>query len=270
MWRQKVKRTNILVIGVVVLVGVGLIAFWLLSREDSSSSEKPIPEDKREMLVDAADSMDQAKSFLLLLAYRGPDVLLGNEDFPLPIALVGVEGVFVSPNKLGATVNIRAQDQTGIANVIAIEDVQYVNESLFLTQSDEWIEYTFTDFQPKDLQSPEKGIGTALKSVENVELIGEEELEAVSVYHLRGDIPAINVQSLTVGLIGTTEGYLKVDIYLRKNDWKLARVVIKEPPNEVGQVGQWTIDFSRYDNDFTIEVPEISTPSPEEDEALGS
>lgn len=49
---------------------------------------------------------------------------------------------------------------------------------------------TCHDFLPSDLQSADQGIGNALRAAQNVQLIGEEELDGVPVYHLKADVEA--------------------------------------------------------------------------------
>lgn len=238
-------------------------------RGDDKNEDKR-PAEPSQLIQDAAKNIDEAEAFVLELEHRGPDILLNVEsagvNLSAPLTMNSVQAVFVSPNKMQAEVSVSLLDASEVVNVIAIDDQQYINSNV-ITNSTEWQEFTFTDFQPQDLQSVENGIGSALRSMQAVTLIGETERDEIDVYHLRGTVEAAQVRSLTVGLIGTQEGQIKVDLFVRTRDAYPAEIILTEPiapDSQSTEAGVWTIRLSLYNNDnLRVDLPEISTAQPE-------
>jgi hypothetical protein len=246
-WILRVPLSTLLLLVSVVLAGC----------RDSDDEKTETPPDPAKLVQEAADKIDQAESFRLELRQEGPPTEIKNE-LDLDVTFSSADAIFVRPNRLRARVSVAIGAVTQDVQVVAVGDSQYTNNR-FLT-NDEWLAMTFAaSFSPGDLQSAENGIGHALRTIQDIELVGREDLDGIPVYHLRGLVDASRVRSVTVGLIGTEEGKIELDVYIRTKDSFLARIVLKEPldPNaETGEQRIWNIDFTGYNNYDASQVEE--------------
>ena len=179
------------------------------------------------------------------------------------------EALFVSPDHIRARVSISVGELTQDVLIIVVEDRQYLSSGVLT--GDDWFRQDFAvGFRAEDIQSEENGIGTALLSMENVELIGNEEISGgISVYHLTATVAAERVRSVTVGLMASaSDTTLNADIFVRRDDTRrLARIVLTEPieienPDDGSitiETKTWTIDLDSYNQPFEIAEPEAVT-----------
>ncbi|NDJ85470.1 MAG: LppX_LprAFG lipoprotein [Chloroflexi bacterium] len=243
--RRSVKLWSLLLLIVVMVLGA-------CNGEDGDEESPPEPQ---ELLTEAAQSLNEAESFRLGIRHEGPSTEIDAGEFV--VIFNNATAFFVSPDRVWAKVSVAIGDLTQEVEVIAIEDRQYINNS-FLTGGEWQAEVFAQGFQPSDLQSDEKGIGSALLSMDDAELLGREEIAGgVAVYHLRGTVDAQKVRSVTVGLMASDQGAIETEVYIRRDDTRrVARIVLKEP-TETDEVKIWTIDFDSYNRDFEIEEPDI-------------
>jgi hypothetical protein len=142
------------------------------------------------------------------------------------------------------------------ASVIAVDEVQYINQ-IFITGG-EWCQADFAiGFSPVDLQSSERGLGDALLSIEDLEMVGREEIDGgIGVYHLKGSVETERVRSVSVGMISSAEGNSDIDIYIRQDETnRLARIIVKEIVSE-DETRLWTIDFVGYNQPYSVDEPQ--------------
>ncbi len=234
-----------------IILAVGLAA---------CGNDAEIPVEPQELVNKAATSVDEAKSFRLVLEQSGPPTVLIAEispDLIFQLELNRAEAHVVSPDKMGGTVSVSIEAVTQEIEISVISERQYVKNAILTGGG--WLPLTFApDFMPQDLQSVENGIGAALRSVENLELVGREDIAGgIPVYHLRGTVPATKIRSVTVGLILVNEGNVDIDLYIRRDSTnRLARIVIKEPIESSEDMRIWTIDFNLYNQQFDIVDPD--------------
>ena len=237
-------------------IAVGFL-FVIAACGDSNDDKTETPADPAALMQEAASQIDQAQSFRLLLAQEGQPTVIENE-LELAITFNSADAIFVQPDRVRGKVSVSIEALTQEVQLIAVAENQYINNR-FLT-NDQWTLMTFAhDFLPSDLQSADQGIGNALRAAQNVQLIGEEELDGVPVYHLKADVEATLVRSVTVGLIGTHEGTIEIDVYIRTRDKNLAQIKLNEPaqPDAENQDPTiWTISFAGYGNYKAEEVEE--------------
>jgi hypothetical protein len=249
-WKQKLA-----VLFMSMLLVVGIVACG-----NGDDKEEDTPADPAALMRETATNIDQAQSFRLLLDQEGQPTIIENE-LDIEVSFNNADAIFVQPDRVRAKVSVSIEALTQDLQIIAVSENQYVNNR-FLT-NDQWQAMTFAhDFSPADLQSADQGIGNALRSAQNVELVGEEELDGVPVYHLKAIVEANLVRSLTVGLIGTREGTVEIDIYIRTRDKNLAQINLNEPPDAESQESTiWTISFAGYGNYNADEItePEVET-----------
>lgn len=240
-----------------IAVGCLVLMTGMVGCNDNDDDKTETPADPAALMQEAAAQIDQAQSFRLLLEQEGPPTVIKN-DLDLAVTFNSADAIFVQPDRVRAKVSVSIEALTQEVQIIAVSENQYVNNR-FLT-NDQWLLMTFAhDFSPIDLQSADQGIGNALRSAQDVQLVGEEELDGVPVYHLRAVVEANKVRSVTVGLIGSREGTTEIDVYIRTRDKNLAQIKLNEPalPDaELQDPTIWTISFAGYGNYTTEEITE--------------
>lgn len=235
-----------------------ILAAVLVGCNGNDDDEDDTPPDAQTLITEAAQNLDQAQSFRLLLRQEGAptEIEVGLPDeLSLVIVFQNAEAFFVSPDRIQATVSVGISDATQEINIVVVEDRQYVNHGLLT--GGEWQQLRFAQgFEASDLQSPDNGIGAALMSMTNLEYVGTAEVSGgIETYHLRGTVDANKIRSVTVGLMATEEGDIGMDVYVRRQGTRrVARLELDEPTAD-GEVKHWVIEFDRYDN-----VPEIQEP----------
>lgn len=212
-----------------------------------------------EVLIEtAATQVDEAETFELVLEARGAPVLLNAAAIGLDVALSfkKAQGVFAAPESMGGIVEIALDDVVTELEIILIGNQQYIKQSL-ITQN-KWQQMTISpDFTPASFKG-ETGIANAIRSLQAVEYVGEEDLDGVPVHHIRGTVDAALVKSVTVGFIGTSQGSIKTDLYIRVEDGLLEKMVLEEPLAEgATEPTTWTISLYNYNEEYVIEPPEV-------------
>ena len=239
---------------------VFVLIILLAACNGDSKSAKDNSSDPREVVNDAAQKLDNANSFELILAVEGSPVYLDVSNIldDAILALQRAEGEFVAPDKIRATVTVLFQDIPTEVNMLAIGEEQFIWHQL-ITRGQWQAETLAAGFNPASLKSDETGIANAVRSLENLEFVGNEDLDGIEVTHVRGTVEASLVQSVTVGLIGTDIGNIKADLFIRTRDGQLEKMTLEEPLREGEESPTiWTIALYGYNGDYTIEKPEIN------------
>jgi hypothetical protein len=237
--------------------GLLLVTVILAACRGNGKKETETPPDARALITKAAESINSASSFRLELRQEGTPTVLETVLLADMITFNSAQAFFVSPDRVRAKVSIAIGEVTQEVLLVAVEDRQYLSNGILTGGS--WQQQSFASgFQPADLQSPEKGIGSALLAVENLELVGNEDLDGVPVYHLRGVVAAEKVRSVTVGLMANDQGNVDIDIYMRRDESsRLAQIRLREPAGEDAEPTVWLISFDSYNQEFDIEEPTI-------------
>lgn len=229
---------------------------------DNGDDEGELPE-AQTLMVDSAQNLDSASAFQLELRQSGTPTVI-TESLGVPITFSRAQAVFVSPDRLSALVNVAIDALTQEVELVIVGADQFANNR-FITAG-KWQEFTFASgFNGADLQSEAKGIGTALRNIQNLEMVGRDEINGINVYHVRGQVEANQVRSITVGLIGNKPGLIAIEVYIRSKDSYPARIVIREPILADGEGTPedtiWTIDFSGFNrDDLVVNAPDDPLP----------
>jgi hypothetical protein len=243
----------------IVLGALALSAFLLACGGGGESDSAAV--DPASLISTAAQKLDEANSFQLALAVSGAPATLDANAIgtDLILTLQRAEGVFVRPDGLQGKVTVKIEDAAAEVEMAAIGDDQYLRHVLLTGGT--WQALTFSpDFNPANLVTGEASIAAALRAAQNVTLVGEEDLDGLPVYHLKGQVEAARVESVTVGLIGTATGLIQVDFYIRQRDGLLERLDLTEPIAE-GQTEatRWTIGLYEYNGEFTVNRPKVGS-----------
>lgn len=102
----------------------------------------------------------------------------------------------------------------------------------------------------------ESGVLAIIARMTGLELLGEEDLGGVRVYHLRGTVPASAISPL----LGNPRSSrpVRTDVWTGKSDLRLRRVELSGPlasaePANVARI----VDVSRYDQPVEIVAPQV-------------
>jgi len=214
------------------------------------------------LLSEAADKIQTATSFKIEIDVSGYPVAIKTGDLGLseefPLVFEYANGTFAAPNQLEATVEVSLEQLRANIELVAIDQQQYMRSEL-ITQN-RWIaQEIIPGFTPASLLASNSGIPYALKTISDLEMVGLEDIDGVDVYHLKGEIEARNVYSLTFGLIGTQFGRLGIDVYILADEHTVEQIVLHEPlPNDAVE-GQepttWTITVFDYNKTVEIGTP---------------
>ncbi len=242
------------VVAVAFMIGTVLIGAACQEVED-------LPE-ARPLLSEAADQIQNASSFKIEIDVNGYPVeiktgdLAISEDFPLVFNYAN--GTFAAPNQLEATVEVSLDQFRTSIELVAIDQQQYMRSDL-ITQNRWMAQEVIPGFTPASLLAPTSGIPYALKTISNLEMVGLEDIDGVDVYHLKGEIEASNVYSLTFGLIGTQFGRLGIDVYILTDGHTVEQIVLHEPLPKDAAADQepttWTITVFDYNKTVEIGTP---------------
>ncbi|HLA43737.1 MAG TPA: LppX_LprAFG lipoprotein [Aggregatilineales bacterium] len=240
-----------------------LLLLTACNRDDKNDSDNDNASvDTAALIEAAAQKIDDASAFQLELVVNGAPVFLDGAaiDLDVPVTFQRAEGVFVAPDSLGGEVTILLEDDvTAEVKLIAIGEDQYLQHPLITFN--QWEAITFSpNFNPATLVEGDESIPAALRTMSAVEYVGVEDIDGINMHHIRGEVEVSRVSAVTVGLIGTTEGVVKGDIYIRERDGLLERMILEEPINpeiDPDQPSIWTIGLYDYNGDYTVTRPDI-------------
>lgn len=256
-------------VAMIAVIAIGAYIF-LFTDDNGEENTTELP-DAEELMQTAAVNLESADSFQMELRQSGTPTQI-TEVLDNPIYFDRADAVFESPDKIGGLVNVLFGEIATEVDLRIIGNEQFL-KSRFLT-ADKWQTFTLAaDFNGGDLLSAEKGISTALVSIQNAEMVGRVEIDGIPVYHVRGQVDAKKVASITVGLINTQDGLIDIEVFTRTRDSFPARIVLTEPPivDEAGMEMEptvWTISFFGYNRDDQ----QVSQPEDviESEELLGA
>jgi hypothetical protein len=110
------------------------------------------------------------------------------------------------------------------------------------------------------LTSGDTALSSALATLTDVRMVGQEKLNKENVDHLRGQVQADSLYALTLGLIGSSQQPLPVDLYIVPKGQVIRQIVVLSPEGVAStESTTWTITLTEYNEQVTISVP---TPEP--------
>jgi hypothetical protein len=197
------------------------------------------------MIEQAISGMRAQTTFEMLVERTGAEYFIFTDLGAL--RLDRAEGQYIAPDQLGMQVRV-AQGRLAInAEVFAQGSQQFVRA---IFTANRWIPETLVDgFNPADVLSVEdNGFTRALRSLQNLALVGEESLDdGTPVYHLTAEADGPQLSALVVNLI-TMEGPVGLNLYLRQGNLLPARFIATQIATASDPAGPttWTIDVFDY------------------------
>ncbi|MBN1965451.1 MAG: LppX_LprAFG lipoprotein, partial [Anaerolineae bacterium] len=182
------------------------------------------PPDPLELLAQAAEYIQTADSFGVTIDLSGAPVMIDTAGI---IGFIRATGSYVAPDRVQARVRATVAGIAGDVDVIAIGDEQYFRHSILTGGG--WLNAEFSPgFNAEDLVRSESGLGRALGAVNDLELIGAEDVDGIQMWHLTGTAVGSEVAAITFGLI-PAEADVLVDVYIRVDDGHAERLVLVQP-----------------------------------------
>jgi hypothetical protein len=173
----------------------------------------------------------------------------GATEIPLGLQLATAEGDYVLPDKFQADVEAKAGSVPVSVKAVAIGNST-------------WITNPFTRrFQRlsgvslSDILDPSQLVSTAVASIENASLSGQESVDGVDCYRLRGQVDSA---ALTAALsIAEAGQVLEVELWTGVDDALPRKVRLKGPlsPDEPATITR-DFRFSKFNDTVTIQPPE--------------
>ncbi len=197
------------------------------------------------LLPAATEAMTGVESVHFTLERGGtPVYIFSNIEF------VDAEGDYLAPDRAAAVARVKAETITVQIGAIAIAGETWTTNVI----TGEWEPATEDlSIDPAVLFDSEIGLPELLRNdLQDVELIGLEEGESGSRYHLRGRAPADRVEVITFGLVRNQD--VDIDLWLDPVTAEVLEARFDTTYN--GEIATWRLTFSDYGADVEIPIPE--------------
>ena len=213
----------------------------------------PEPLPPMEILDRAIDRTAGLRGFECLLVRDGSRAYL---DPFKTMALGRIEGAFVAPDKLEATVRVITPGMVTEFHIISLgEDQWYTN-----LVTGEWeILPPEWGFYPATLFEPETGMVSVLRDdVSNLVLQGVVEMEEMpgrEFYYLTADLSGENLYYVSYGMIASQS--MQVELWIDPGSFDIHRIKLTEPLPEEEEPRLWTLDFWDFNQVIEIAPPDL-------------
>lgn len=212
----------------------------------------PEPLSADEILNLAIERTSNLRGFECSLLLDGARAYVDPEE---TIAMRRIDGIFVAPDKLQATIRVISPGLVTEFHIISLGDEQWFTNLI----TGEWeVLPAAWGFYPAKLFEPETGIVSVLRSdITNLVLEGVDELDVlpgVGLYHLVADLSGRNLYFVSYGLINSDE--MRVELWVEPGSYEVHRIILSEFLPAEPEPRIWTLDFWGFDR-----VGEISPPN---------
>lgn len=173
-------------------------------------------------------------------------------DDPPTLALKGVEGDVVLPDRVRAIVRISSLGMISEVGIIGLGDEQYVTNPL----NQQWEELPPGQgwyFDPALLFHPEYGIAAILKEGDWTFGTGAGDEQEENYYILHGQVPGEKLFYLTSGMI--TSGKIDITIWVDKETLYVHKIKLVELESDPENPSQWLMTLSNFDEAVGITAP---------------
>lgn len=227
------------------------------SGSSSSDGEGPGELTAEQIVTDAAAAMSTVESASFSIDQAGATVFIDDAE---QFAFQSADGRFAAPRSSEAILTVQALGFVTEVGAIAIDGRVWLTNPL----TGDWEEApeSFT-FDPAELFDPDTGIPTLLSEASSTaELVGDPagessddgDTDRQNLHHVRTSVSAERVAVLTGGLVDEES---EVDLWI---DADSNRVVEASFDVDVGgDVSDWRMTISEYDEDVSIDPPELNT-----------
>lgn len=218
----------------------------------TTTTEAPpvtIPADVDAILAASAEAMGAIESVRFTIGRGGALVSI---DSAGTLVFDFAEGRYGAPGAADALVTIDVNDIKIRVGAIAIEGSTYLTNPI--TGQWEPVPDAY-EFDPAALFDPEVGWRPLLAGgYSDVTLLGTEDREGITTYHLTGTAQEDRVEAITAGLVANQD--VELELWIDASTGEVREVAFAATSSN-GQ-SFWTLTFSDYGADVTIEPPDLS------------
>jgi hypothetical protein len=221
----------------------------------STGCERTTPEplSAEEILNLAIERTANLTGFECSLLREGSRAFVDPEE---TIALRRIDGSFVAPDKLRATVRVITPGLVTEFQIISLGEDQWFTNLI----TGEWeVVPSAWGFYPATLFEPETGMVSVLRTdLSNLQLEGLAELDEVpgkQLYHLSAGLSGENLYYLSYGMIASDR--MDVELWVEPGSFEVHRIVLAEPMPDENEPRIWTLDFWNFDRVAEIAPPDV-------------
>jgi hypothetical protein len=197
----------------------------------------------RDLLDQAAGKLAEAESVQFAIEREGPPVII---DPATGIAMLGATGAYQSPDSVHARVRVDAR------GMVAEAEVLWVAEGIFFKLPPLVASYQPIDlgdtFDAGDIFDAAVGLPAILRGLESPELVGEEDVDGITAYHITAQADGAEIAAVVGGAV--QPGPATLDVWIAKDSGEVVRAVVTEESGD-----RWLIDLFAYGEPVEIPSP---------------
>ncbi len=246
-----------------------LLVVLLVACSAASPTPTPTSFDPISLIGEAAANIRAASSFRVSINETGPDYELLTDYATVYFRRVTAQ--YVAPGTMQATVRVLALGLPLDVQIYSQGSDQWYRA---IWTGNQWVNQAFApDFNPETLLAEDTGIQAALKAMQSLNYVGEEQLEdGTEVYHLSATADGTKMAALLGNLIEPI-GTVDVDVFVDTSTHMPVRFMITEfnspfavTPEVTDSAGStpeaepvvWTIDLYDVNAPSEIVTPEVT------------
>ncbi len=237
-WRSISRALSVALALCAVLVGLAACGG---KKEAAQATPTPRP-DPRTLLNEAADRVEQAKSFHFVLEHER-----GSTPIVLQLQMTRAEGDVVKPDRLRADVDAQRSGVRLKLKLVSIGDQSKISNPFNPSQ---YVDLP-TGTRLSDVFDPAAGTTAALRGVKDPQVSGEETLDGRKVWRVDGTVDAASLAALVTL---AESGYsAKGTVWIGQETKEVYRVRLEGPlGSQDTQDVVRVLTLSRYNESVTI------------------
>jgi hypothetical protein len=195
-------------------------------------------------LMRTEEAWQNVRSFHFRLTHEN-----GSTEIPLNLQLTTAEGDFVLPDRLRAEVEAEAGNIDVSVNAIAIGDRTWITNPF--TRRFQSLSGTIS---LRDIFDPAELVATAIGSIRNATIVGQESVDGVPSYRIRGELDSA-VLTEALGIVEPGQ-VLEVELWSGVEDGLPRQVRLEGPlnPDEEADIAR-ELRLSRFNETVDIQPP---------------
>jgi lipoprotein LprG len=201
-----------------------------------------------ELLTRAGQATQTAQTLRFSVTLAGAPVYTDSSRL---FALRSMEGALRRPDAVLTTLAVRSAAGLAEIRTVSLDGQQYATNPL--TRAWQCLA-PGTVYDPATLFAAERGLESLLQGgVEEIALVGEEEIGGRPTYHLRGTVPGERMVAVSGGMVGA--GPVQLDVWADKESFRATQIVLVDTATDTVSPTTWTMTFNGYDEPVDVRAP---------------
>lgn len=225
-----------------------LIALTALAAACATPVDEPtLPADVATLLATSSTAMGTVDSVRFEIERGGVAIYI---DPTLTLEFKEAAGRFVAPQSADAVVKVGVSGLNVQIGAIAIDGTIWLSNPITGDWEQAPSQYAF---DPTLLFSPDIGWRPLLNGeLQNAVLVGLEEKDGESRYHVTGSAPSVRIETITAGLVSDQD--VDLDLWLDPDTGHVLEVLFDA--ETAAGISSWALRFFDYGDDMNIVPPE--------------